>query len=459
MLAQADHHHATSVARVDAALTYLRQSLWFLPAVFAAAALVGAAALLELDRQLAAEGAHIPFLFGGGVDGAREVLSTIATSMLTFTGLVFTVTMLVLQQASTQLSPRVLRTFLRDRGNQVVLGLFVATLLYTLVVLRYVRADDSAADEFVPGISIGVAFALLLASVGAFIYYIDHMAHAIRASSVIHNIAAEARGALDRLFPDDFGEPAESPAVAGRAVPSGTAARVVGSPQSGALVALDEGGMLEAARGVGQPRAGGGSDGDRPFVELVPMIGDYLPDGAPLFRVWGTWTDDDVDALQSAVHFGSERSVEQDFAFGFRQLVDIAARALSAGINDPTTAVQALDRIHDLLRHLVRRRIPSPIRYDPDGQARLFLGRPDWDDYVLLATEEIRLAGESHLQVMRRLRQLLTDVLSVAPSGRQPALRRALARLDASFERDLAHRTNEHPTSVNLAPGRGSPEG
>jgi len=180
----------------------LRSSLWFVPALFALGAFLLALVALAIDDGLSPDPGQLFFLYGGTAEGARSMLSTIAQSMLTFTGLVFTITMLVLQLASSQLSPRVMRTFLRDRSNQVVLGFFVATFVYTLAVLRDVRASVNGDEGFVPGLSIWIAFALLLTSVGAFIYYIDHMAHAIRANTVISNIAKESEQALDRLYPE-----------------------------------------------------------------------------------------------------------------------------------------------------------------------------------------------------------------------------------------------------------------
>ena len=394
----------------------LRLSLWFLPGLFAIGAAVLAVVLVYVDDQLSAEPGTLFFMFGGTADGARSILSTIAQSMLTFTGLVFTITMLVLQLASSQLSPRVMRTFLRDRGNQVVLGLFVATFVYTLLVLREVRSPVEDDDRFVPALSIWVAFTLLLVSVGAFIYYIDHMAHAIRASSVITSIWAETVAAIDRLFPERVG----AEAVADDAPPTGRTRPdlVLKSPGAGVLVAVDEEKLVKAA-----------SRDDR-MLELLPSVGDFVPEGAPLARLWGEWDRDAADDVRAAIGLEEERTLDQDAAFGFRQLVDMAVRALSPGTNDPTTAVQALDRIHDLLRRLALRHFPSPFRSDGDGTVRLVLPRPDWDDYVRLGLDEIRDSGKSQIQVTRRLRQVLEDLASIAPADRQPVIAEELDKLD-----------------------------
>jgi uncharacterized membrane protein len=359
--------------------------------------------------------------------------------MLTFTGLVFTITMLVLQLASSQLSPRVMRTFLRDRGNQVVLGLFVATFLYTLVVLREVRTAVGDDEGFVPGVSIWVSFALLLASVGAFVYYIDHMAHAIRASTVIANIANETHEAIERLYPEQLLEEVSGPPSRNRL--SRHADYVLKAPRAGVVVAVDEAKLLATV-----------GDGDR-YLELVPGIGDFVPAGAPLARLSGTWDREAGKAAQEAIGLGDERTLQQDAAFGFRQLVDVAVRALSPGTNDPTTAVQALDRLHDLLRRLVDRHIPSPERRDAAGDLRLVLPRPGWNDYVELAVDEIRLAGAQQIQVGRRLRHLLEDLLSVAPANRRAVLRRELALVESGARRSFAD-----PADVATA-GRASARG
>ena len=404
--------------RLQSLREHVRASLWFIPALFALGAVVLAFILLNIDRQMSREAVHL-VVYGGTAEGARNVLSTIAQSMLTFTGLVFTITMLVLQLASTQLSPRVMRTFLRDRANQVVLGLFVATFVYTLLVLRDVRSPIDGDDPFVPGVSIWVGFVLLLASVAAFIYYIDHMAHSIRASTVIASIARETEQAIERLYPGRVGAQAIQPPL----TDIGDAAKVtLKAPRAGVLVSVDHARLLQLA-GTGVRR-----------VEVVPTIGEFLPRGAPMARLSGA--REAADAVRAALVIEDERSMEQDAAFGFRQLVDIAVRALSPGTNDPTTAVQALDRLHDLLRRLVEREIPSPVRRDDSGQVVLVLPRPGWDDYVELALDEIRLAGERQLQIGRRIRHLLGDLLGVAGDERKAVLRRELALVDPGAATD-----------------------
>ncbi len=402
------------VLRLATLREYLRSSLWFIPLVFAAAAIALAAILLTIDSHLSSGPDAV---YGGTAEGARSILSTIAQSMLSFTALVFTVTMLVLQLASSQLSPRVMRTFLRDRGNQIVLGLFVATFVYTLVVLRDIRTPVDGGAGFVPGIAVTAAFVLLLASVVAFIYYIDHMAHAIRATTVMDSIANETYQAIERLFPDPFETGTLGP-FDDREPGTGRPTCEVPAPGRGVLVAVDDTALLRMA-----------SEGDR-AVGLVPMVGDPINEGAPLFRLWGDWDEADIDQMTRTVSLGGERTLQQDAAFGIRQLVDIALRALSPGINDPTTAVQALDRIDGLLRRLAVRRFPSRVRRDAKGVPRLWMTWPTWDAYLQLATEEVRHAGADQPAVARRLRTMLHDVAAIAPVERRVAVWADVRRLD-----------------------------
>ncbi len=398
--------------RLVALREHLRTSLWFIPSLFALAALLGGLVLIELDRQLQVEGSAF-YLYGGSPEGARSVLSTIAQSMLAFTGLVFTVTMLVLQLASSQLSPRVLRTFLADRNNQVVLGLFVATFIFTLVVLRDVRSADGS--EFVPAISVWVSFILLGASVAAFVYYINHMAHAIRATSVITSIAAETRSAIDRIYPaagSDEGVAGSNGQAELQRTDSG---RTVEATDGGYLVDADERSLVRHATEW------------RALIELVPAVGEFVAVGMPLFRVSG----DDPGAdrtghdavLRRSVTFGQERTMQQDAAFGFRQLVDVAARALSPGTNDPTTCIQAIDRLHELLLQLVDRPVPSSLVLDQAGALRLIARRAGWDLFVRLAVDELLYYGRDHVRVLERLESMLKSVAQRCPADRLAVVR------------------------------------
>jgi uncharacterized membrane protein len=396
---------------------YLRTSLWLVPLAAVLVAIGFARVSLRVDQRIA-QHQEAWYLFSGQADSARELLSTIASSLMTFTGVVFSITILVLQIASSQFSPRVLRTFMEDRFTRFSMGMFVGSFTYAMVLLPEVRESTDQHPAFVPSLSIFVAFVLVLLSVGVFVRYIHHMAHSIRAVHVIHRVADETRHSLVRMYPEQAGDP-----VAPVSVPREPPDQEFPHDQPpGVVMAIEEAELLALA-----------CEHDV-LIALVPMVGDFLPRGAPLFKVWGKGRLS-LEELRGCVVVGEERTPHQDPAFGFRQLVDVAERALSPAINDPTTAVQALDQLHDLLRALATRPFPDPIRVDSSGRLRLILPRPDWEGFVRLGLDEIREYGEGSIQVARRLRALLLDLISVAPEDRRAVLQEQLTLLDASTRR------------------------
>ncbi len=387
-------------------------AFWLLPALCLAVAVALALGLVELDEALKRDGGG--FAFTGGPSSSRELLSAIASSMLTLTALVFSVTLVVLQLASSQFSPRVLRTFLHDRRVQLTLGIFTATFVYALVVLREVRGEEGIAGRFIPGIAISVAFFLAVVSVGLLVAYINHITQSIRVVNIIARIGKETEAAIGREHPFDA-EPLPVPAQ------PDPVARVLTAPEAGVVVVVQHERLVDLAE-----RADA-------LVRLVPRIGDFVPRGAPLFEVAGG-EDLDEEKVLRAVLVERERSGRQDVAFGFRQLVDIAERALSPGVNDPTTAVQCLDQLHDLLRQLAQRPYPTGAHHDADGHLRLVVPSASWDDHVALALDEIRHWGASSLQIHRRIRSLVLDLLDVVGPDRSGPLERQLEVLDARVE-------------------------
>ncbi len=386
--------------RLRALTQSVRTGLWAIPTACTVLAVLAALGLVQLDRRL---GDGVRLAFGAGPDGAREVLGAIATSMITFTGLVFSITIVVLTLTSSQFSPRVLRTFLRDRQTQLSLGVFVATYVYAVVVLRTVNSTDDA--SFVPAVATTCGVLLLLASVGAFIAYIHHISSAIQVSSILASIGAETRATLARR---QGREPGAGVALATR--PTGPATSVLVSPGLGVVTHLDEDRLVELAHAAGVVLR----------TELHP--GDFVPRGAPVFDVLGDAQQLDAEAVVDCLTLAGERTMQQDVAFGLRQLVDIAERALSPGVNDPTTAVQALDQIHDVLRQLASMDLHRGLHCDHDGGLRLVTPQEHFADYVTLALEEIEHYGKDSLQVTRRVAQLRADVASVALPEHRAAL-------------------------------------
>jgi uncharacterized membrane protein len=393
----------------------LKTSLWLEPL---GAMLLGiglALGLPYLDGFIQRRSAW--FLFEGKADSARELLGTIASALLTITGLVFSITILVLQLASSQFSPRVLQTFLQDRSTKLSMGVFVGNFVYALVLLPQVRSESMDHEEFVPAFSVAFALGLTLVSVAVLIRYIHHMAQSIRAVHVIERVARDTRRCMDRMYPGTGALDCErSPRADVERVPD----RVVcNSRGPGVVLTVDEERLLQFA-----------SERDL-VIALVPRTGGFVPAGSDLLRIFGRadLADADRRRLEECIVLGSERTLQQDTAFGFRQLVDIAERALSPGINDPSTAVQVLDHIHDLLRQLAPRPIPGPAAHDDQQRLRLWLPRLDWNGYVELSCQEIARYGANSIQVTRRLHAMLQDLLSLAPAARTQVLQAQLRQL------------------------------
>jgi len=390
----------------------IRTSLWFVPTVCVIASILLAVGLGQLDKRVDS-GWIERFTFQGDADNARTMLTTISTSMITFTGLVFTITIVVLQLASQQLSPRVLRTFLRDRLSQLSLGVFVATFTYSMVVLRELRPDQGG--DYIPNISITVAFGLVLLSIGFFVAYIHHISQSIRIGNLAESIADETDAAIADIYDHDD--------VAAMSEPSGDPVQVIHAPSRGVLAAMNRDALVDTARSADA------------IVKVLPAVGDFIPVGAPVLAVYrNRIPEDSVEHLA----LSPERTMTQDPAFGFRQLVDIGQKALSPAVNDPTTAVQAIDLMHDLLRKLATRPFPRGQRCDDEGKLRLTFPVMTWDAYVHLACDELRHYGATSLQVMRRLRAMLEDIHSVAPADRRLVVEKQLGLLSAAIERNWA---------------------
>lgn len=392
----------------------LRVSLWLTPSLFIGGAIAFALGLAAFDNALGetAEGEELLLIFSGGPESARAVLSAIATSILSLTALVFSITVLVLQLTSSQYSSRALRTFLRDRTSKVTMGVFLGTFTFALLGLRAVRGGSENGDVFVPGTTVTGALVLTLVSLYVFLVYIHHMSRRIQAASIISAIAEETVHDLERLFPEMSDE-----AGGGDVEPpeTGPPLRSIISREGKVVVSLDEAGLVTLAK-----------KGDCCFRMLVG-VGDFVVRGQPLAEVIGNDIED--REFLKHLHFGEDRSMEQDLRFGLRQLVDIALRSLSPGINDPSTAVQAVDRLHDLLRRLGMRKFPDPARRDDAGTVRLVRTVQEWDSFVRLAAEEITHYGKDSPEVRRRLAWMRDDLTATLPPERTAVLRAVGASL------------------------------
>lgn len=393
---------------------YVRTSLWIVPAACVVLAIVLAEVVADVDRV-----SDDPLDGVVAVDTARAMLSAIASGMIVFTGFVFSTALLVVQFGSTAFSPRLIRVLRQDRVVKYALGLFTATFVYALWVLSDVGSER---ETFVPILSWLLAMALLLASIGAFLLLIQRLVNRLRIACVASDVARRARAAIDALYPagGDLDDRAAAPE------PGSVDQVVRHRGHGGVIVAIDRGGLVRRAQAAGAT------------IAMVPRVGDFVADGAPLFVV----RDGRIPErrLLAAVAWGDERTIEQDPLFAFRVLVDIAIKALSPAINDPTTAVQVLDRVEELLLHLAPRRLGIGCVADRSGAVRLVHGTPEWDDYLDLAVTEIRGYGERSVQVVRRLRALLQDLGAAVPEPRRAAVEEQVRRLDASAPDRVADR-------------------
>jgi uncharacterized membrane protein len=289
---------------------YVRNSIWIVPGLFGALAIVAGIVLPDVDESV---DTTIGIEFGQ--DAARSVLGSLAGGMITFTGFVFSILLLAVQFGSSQFSPRLLRRFLRDPTTKVALGVFMATFLYALMVLRVVGTADD--DAFVPNNAVSVAMLLLLASMLMFLRLIHRTTQGLRVATVLGELGADARRVVDRVYPEPLAEAATGPEPSepDAAEPDARVIPYAGEP--GIVQSIDKDGLVELARGAGA------------VVELVPRVGDLVADEAPLFRVRGDGGAIDDRRLQGSVAVGDERTMRQDVGFAFRVLADVSARAVA----------------------------------------------------------------------------------------------------------------------------------
>jgi uncharacterized membrane protein len=371
--------------------------------------LVGAAlsfGTIALDRRL--DYKAVPHSVVGDPAGASAILSTVAAAMVSLTTLVLTITIVVVQLAMGQFSPRIVQRIPRDKPSQLAIGLFVATFVHAILTLREVQ-DNGDGSGHVPGIALLTAFLLVLASIAVLVVYVQHLGQALRVSALVELVGDDTRRLIDKLYPSRGTEALERKQEAVRA------------RQSGVVTAI---GYEEL---VGEATRNGS------ILELVPSIGEFVAADAPLFVVHGDRDGIDEDKLYRAVVLKLEPTLDHDVGYGLRLLVDIAERSLSESpFQDPTTALQAIDRLYDILRQLARRPFPDGRHCDQAGELRLVVPVPVWEDYVNLATEELTLAGAGSPRVVRRMRRMLEDLRQIAPPERRDVIQLRLEQLDAS---------------------------
>ena len=406
----------------------LRSSFWFMPSLIVVVSIGLAVALIETDsagsdRWLA----QWPRLFGAGAEGARGMMSTIAGSMMTVVGVTFSMILVVLVLASNQYTSRILWNFVRSRVTQVVLGIFAGIFTYCLIVLRTIRGGDEGA--FVPSLAVFFGFVLALVGVGTLIFFIHYIASSIQASSIIASIAQETITAIDRLFPKKPGqEPVEDdddqrlrplPERNWRSIPA---------KESGYIQSLDNAALMHIAR-------------DRKaIVRMERSIGEFLVQNTALASLALEEPPDQetIAALQGTCSIGRHRTVEQDAAFGIRQIVDVALKALSPGINDTTTAVMCVDYLSAILARLVPRQNPSSYSYE-EGELRVIAKGASFESLLAESFDQIRSSAKGNVAIMSRMLDAFQTLASLTAS---PHRRQAIGE-QVQWIAELAERTIE----------------
>ncbi len=380
-------------------LEWLRSSYWFLPTLMIVAAAGLGALMLTVDRHMGIGGAA-GWFYSGGSDGAREVLSTIASATLGIAGVTFSITMVVLALAANQFGPRLLRTFMRDRGTQIAIGTLTATAFYSLLVLRAVHGEGDDRAAFVPALSVTVAMLLATCSLGVLIFFIHHIATLIQAPNVVAAVADELYEAIDAQFPEDDGP----------AAPAADLQRQV--PDAGESCALVPGGADGYVQRIDVERLLAIAVRDDLLVRVLAQPGDFVAASDPVLGVWPSEAADGArcSELSGLVEIGRERSLVQDLLFPISQLTEMAVRALSPGVNDPFTAVQCVDRLGIGLAVLVARPRPHGLHADPGGRLRVILATPSVPAALATACDPIRDYAAGSVLVLQRLAAALDRI-------------------------------------------------
>ena len=328
-----------------------------------------------------------PRVLGAGAEGARGLLTTVATSMIMVAGVVFSSTLVALSLASGQYSPRVLRNFMSDKGTQLVLGAFVGIFAYCLVVLRAIR--DGTDGEGVPSLAVLGGLVLGFVGIAVLIYFIHHIARAIQANTILAEVSSDTIEAIDNLYPESTG--ADDFAIEPLRMEAAQCWYPVLADNTGYLQSTDADALLAFA------------SEHQTVVRMEQMVGQFVIEGVPVLSLLGRPpTDDDCRQLSRLCAVGDQRTVEQDAAFGIRQLVDVALRALSPGVNDTTTAVMCIDHLTAVLVRLTDRNIECCFR-SKDGEVRLLTRGPTYADLICDSFDQIRQSAAANVAVLEGL--------------------------------------------------------
>jgi uncharacterized membrane protein len=389
---------------------FLKSSLWVVPAISTLAAFLSVPILRLLDRSLGFQ------FFRYTPDGARALASIVSAAMLSFVVFFFSVLLLTVQIASSSLSPRVISRPFRSRTLKASLGIFVFNLIYSMAVVA--RGTEGNLGQ----LATAMVIVLTVISICVFLFVVEHVSKQLRPATVMADIAVEGLQVIRAIYPHKVGGPDRKEQVTNEPLLQSPRQIIHHSGHPGVVQALDIAGLTDIATR------------DACTIELVPQVGDFVTKDDEIFRLYANGPAPSANELFEHIALERERTLEQDPAFAFRIIVDIACKALSPAINDPTTAVLALDQIHILLREVGRRRLDTGIVTDSSGYLRLLYRTPDWENFVALAVTEIRQFGANSTQVTRRMRAMLEDLIPMLPTHRAQALEQELNLLESTID-------------------------
>jgi uncharacterized membrane protein len=407
---------------------YFRKSIWILPVLAAVVAIVAVRILHAIEVSMGWASDFDP-------STALALLGTLAAAMFTFVVFVCSALLISVQLASAQLTPRIIGIVLQSPVTKLSLTLFVFAFTFTLAALVRIKGA-------VPPLTAYVAVYSCLVSLCVFLYLVDSVCTTLRPSGALTMVARLGRAVIKNVYPQRLAEaPGQPPEPA--TILDGEPRCTIPNRREGVVLAFDMEGLVAMAQRANC------------VIEMVPQVGDFVAADQPLFRIFGAGAVPTTAALYQSVAVGSERTLQQDPAFAFRIMVDIASKGLSPAINDPTTAVLALDQIQYLLRQIGRRDLGKGHARDALGAVRLLYRTPDWEDFVYLAVTEIRHFGATSIQVARRLRAMLEDLIHALPEERAAVLRLELSLLERSAKRFFGDAEDQAMAHVSDVQGMG----
>ncbi|BAZ20654.1 hypothetical protein NIES4073_15310 [Kalymmatonema gypsitolerans NIES-4073] len=398
----------------------LHSSYWFIPAVMAVLATALAFTMLTLDRTGKVE-IDYWWVYTGGSDGARSLLEAVAGSMVSVAATAFSITIVALQLAAANFGPRLLRNFMQDTGNQVVLGTFLGTFIYCLFVLRTIHGEGDGYSQFVPQLAVTVGILLAIISIGILIYFIHHASTIIQASHVIQNVSTDLHSAIERLFPQKIGrgEPEERQGFAEIPMSFEEESLSIRANSTGYLQAIDDKELMNIACQYNL------------LIRLQIRPGQFIVQGSGLVFIFpGHKLNQKLTKkINNAFILGKERTELQDVEFPFNQLVEIALRAISPAVNDPFTAIRCIDQLSAGLCHIVQRDFPSPYRYDKNNKLRIIAEGLKFAGLMDAAFNQIRQYGRSDVAVTIRLLEAIAAIATYTNNSKYQAVLRHHAEM------------------------------